>query len=107
MTHRNRMIMIAVAALAVLAPPQRGAPQNATGPPCAIRAHVIQALRTHWGEFLVGHGLSKDGRLVEIYAGQDGNWTIIATTPSGTSCLVASGEAWETIRSQIALSDGD
>jgi hypothetical protein len=102
MKDRSRLITVIVAALAVLAPVKSTSSQTATGPPCADRALVVDALHEHWREFLVASGLSTDGRTVEIYVGPTGNWTIIATTPTRTSCLVASGEAWEVVRLEAA-----
>jgi hypothetical protein len=98
MKDRSRLIAVIVAALAVLAPVKSASSQTATGPPCADRALVVDALYGRWREFPVASGLSTDGRTIEIYVGPTGNWTIIATTPARTSCLVASGEAWEAVR---------
>jgi hypothetical protein len=102
MKDRSRLITVIVAAVAVLAPVKSTSSQTATGPPCADRARVVDALHEHWREFLVASGLSTDGRTVEIYVGPTGNWTIIATTPTGTSCPVTSGEAWEAVRLEAA-----
>jgi hypothetical protein len=102
MKDRSRLIATIVAAFAVLAPVKSAGSQTATGPPCADRARVVDALQAHWGEFLVASGLSTDGRTLEIYVGPTGNWTIIATTPTRTSCLVASGDAWEAVRLEAA-----
>jgi len=102
MKNRSRLIASLVAAFAVLAPVKSASSQTATGPPCADRARIVDVLHAHWGEFLVASGLSNDGRTVEIYVGPSGNWTIIATTPTGASCPVASGEAWEAVRLEAA-----
>lgn len=102
MKNRSRLITALVAAFAVLAPVKSASSQTATGPPCADRARVVDVLHAYWGEFLVGSGLSNDGRTVEVYVGPGGNWTIIATTPTGASCPVASGEAWEAVRLEAA-----
>ena len=46
-------------------------------------------------EMSVARGLSANGRMVEIYATDDGTtWTMVVTTPDGQSSVVASGEAW-------------
>jgi hypothetical protein len=47
------------------------------------------------GERLVGSGLPQDGLLYEVYADLAGGWTIITTAPTGTTCLLAHGQAWE------------
>ena len=46
-------------------------------------------------EMSVARGLGANGRMVEIYATDDGTtWTMVVTTPDGQSSVVASGEAW-------------
>jgi hypothetical protein len=107
MKQRSRLITVMIAAVAALAPVKSASSQTATGPPCADRAPVVNALHAHWGEFLVASGLSSDGRTVEIYVGPTGNWTIIATTPTRMSCLLASGEAWEPVRVEAARLEGN
>jgi hypothetical protein len=71
-----------------------------TGPPCGERSDVVNALM-RWGEFRVARGLSDDGRLVEIFTGPSGSWTIIGSAPVGTACLIVSGEAWEAMVVQM------
>lgn len=93
MMHRNRLLSLTIA-LALLLPNAARA-QTATGPPCADRTSVVHNLHNVFGERLVGYGLSTAGTLIEVYAGRAGTWTIISTRPNGTSCLVATGEAWE------------
>lgn len=34
---------------------------------------------------------------IEVYASPDGTWTIVTTRPDGMSCLMAAGQAWETL----------
>ncbi len=52
-------------------------------------------LGQRFAEMSVARGLSANGRMVEIYATDDGaTWTMVITTPEGQSCVVASGEAW-------------
>ncbi len=46
-------------------------------------------------EMSIARGRSATGRMVGIYATDDGaTWTMVVTTPEGESCVVASGEAW-------------
>ena len=44
---------------------------------------------------MIGSGLAESGVLFEIYVSPSGTWTLLATTPVGTSCLVGAGEAWD------------
>ena len=102
MRRYSALLIGTIAIFAFLLPLKSASSPPATGPPCTVRAHVVEALRGAYGEFLVGRGLSSDGRLIELYAAQTGTFTLIATSPTGTSCLVATGEAWELVRSEIA-----
>ena len=43
----------------------------------------------------VDASVAADGRLVRRFS--DGNrWTLISTSPNGTSCILAVGDGWET-----------
>lgn len=100
-TYRRFMIG-AIATLAVPLMYKPAISQSATGPPCADRARVIEALRAAYGQYLFARGLSNDGLLMEVYTAPTGTWTLIYTSPAGRSCLLGSGEAWEPVRSEIA-----
>jgi hypothetical protein len=54
-------------------------------------------LRSEFGEKIVGHGVSSDGTLLEIYRAPSGTFTVIKTTPAGLSCVVDFGEGWQTL----------
>ncbi len=64
---------------------------------CSPRSDVIGHLAKKYGEALVAIGVTNKGGLVEVLTSSDGGtWTIILTTPQGTSCFVAAGEGWRT-----------
>jgi hypothetical protein len=71
--------------------------QSPRGPPCADRTQVIAHLNAIFGERAIGSGLAEGGFVFELFASQTGAWTLIATTPRGLSCHVASGQAWEPV----------
>lgn len=54
-------------------------------------------LHSEYGEKIAGHGLSRDGTLLEIYLAPSGSFTVIKTTPAGLSCVVDFGEGWQTL----------
>ena len=54
-------------------------------------------LHAEYGEKIAGHGLSRDGTLLEIYLAPSGSFTVIKTTPAGLSCVVDFGEGWQTL----------
>ena len=64
---------------------------------CMPHEGADDKLRLEYGEKVLGHGVSKDGTLVEIYLAQSGSFTVIKTTPAGLSCVVDFGEGWQTL----------
>ena len=70
--------------------------QNAAN--CAPRDKVIERLTTGFGETRQSIGLGANNALVEVFAStESGTWTITVTLPNGVTCLVASGQAFETL----------
>jgi hypothetical protein len=61
---------------------------------CAPRSAIVDLLAARHGEVLVASGVSHKGGLVETFASQSGTWTILLTSPTGRSCLVAAGDGW-------------
>lgn len=64
---------------------------------CMPRDGADDKLRSEYGEKVLGHGVSSDGTLVEIYLAPSGTFTVIKTTPAGLSCVVDFGEGWQTV----------
>jgi hypothetical protein len=82
---------LAVPTAAIAAPP---APTGAL--PCGERAAMVATLEDRYGERAVATGLETSGQLVEVFASpRTGSWTILATGPDGTSCIMAVGEHYE------------
>ena len=77
---------------ATLTPPQ--AMQLA---PCGKREDVVKVLREKFGESPIGQGLSNTGVVAEVFRGPQGTWTIVATTPTGKSCLIGAGQSWQSV----------
>ncbi len=66
---------------------------------CARRANVIGHLAKQYKEAPVAIGVTSTGSLVEVLSTGDGTtWTIILSNPNGTSCLIAAGEDWRTMK---------
>lgn len=82
-------IVLVLLAIALLNTP--AAAQNSCGP----RDTVIKLLGNEYDESTVAVGLASSGGVIEVLTANDGaTWTIMLTMPDGTSCVVASGEAW-------------
>ncbi len=63
---------------------------------CAPRDQVLERLATAYGETRRSIGLAADNAVLEVFASAEtGTWTVTVTLPSGQTCLVASGLAFE------------
>ncbi|MFQ5958231.1 MAG: hypothetical protein ACE5LF_02570 [Alphaproteobacteria bacterium] len=65
---------------------------------CAPHAEVTKRLDKVYSEAPIGIGLASNGGVIEMFATSDGaTWTIVMTMPDGKSCVMATGETWETL----------
>ena len=71
---------------------------------CAEHQTIVERLNQQYSETPVGTGLASAGFVVEVFASPSGTWTIVMTQPSGTACLVASGNYWETAPKLVGAS---
>jgi hypothetical protein len=63
---------------------------------CGKRADIIRQLDEKYGETRRSLGLAGGRGVVELYASDEtGSWTILLTSPQGTACMMASGEAFQ------------
>jgi hypothetical protein len=63
---------------------------------CGKRTDIIRQLSEKYGETRRSMGLAGGRGVVELYASDEtGSWTILLTTPQGTACMMASGEAFQ------------
>ena len=70
----------------------------AQGQNCAPRETVIERLAEGYGESRQSIGLGGQGHVIETFASTEtGTWTITVTLPNGLTCLVASGQAYESL----------
>jgi len=69
---------------------------------CGPRDTVLNHLSKKYGETRQSIGLDARGGLVEVFASdQSGSWTITVTTPAGVTCLIASGQSFETLDTTV------
>lgn len=72
------------------------APPAAAQGPCFDRDALAAQLSERYGECRAGMGLQDPETLIETWTSEDtGTWTLIATRPNGTSCVLATGVAWQ------------
>lgn len=64
-------------------------------PHCAPRLDLIEILKERRGESWRFSGTAQNGSVVETFAAENGNWTILVTRPDGISCLLADGRAFD------------
>ena len=76
--------------LAALAPPA-----IAQGLRCLPRDALIDQLKKDFGEELTGGGLQSETQLLEVWTSdRSGSFTVFVTQPTGISCIVATGDNW-------------
>ncbi|GAA0284762.1 hypothetical protein [Rhodovulum strictum] len=81
--------------------------QAETAPQCAPRDAVMAALAEQYGEARQALGLAANNAVVEVHANPEtGTWTITGTLPSGVTCLIASGEAWQSVNESLIPGEG-
>ncbi|MEL6520229.1 MAG: hypothetical protein AAFQ66_04655 [Pseudomonadota bacterium] len=72
---------------------------------CADRAKVVERLNDGYGETRQSMGLGANNAVVEVFASAEtGTWTITVTMPTGMTCLVASGRAFEALKEELVPS---
>ena len=65
---------------------------------CGARDQIVAQLSSRYGEEVRSIGLAPRNRIVEVFASDEtGSWTITITSADGTTCLMASGEFFETL----------
>ena len=63
---------------------------------CLTHDKLVDLLHGRYSEQPIAAGLESNGRLLEVFAAPDGaTWTMVVTTPDGSSCVVAVGEEWQ------------
>ena len=72
---------------------------------CGNHTAISRALEDKFGDVRVGVGLIGNSAMVEMYAADRGSWTFLMTRPDGTSCIIASGDSWETMPPPIGSGD--
>jgi hypothetical protein len=69
---------------------------------------VVARLAERYGETRQSVGIGSNNAMVEVFAfDASGSWTILVTMPSGVSCLVASGEAFEQVVEALPAQGND
>ncbi len=72
-------------------------PASAQTVSCGERQAILDTLKDRYHEGRTAYGVTADGRLLEVFSGPSGSWTLLMTQPGGKSCLMSSGEGWRHI----------
>ena len=73
------------------------APAAVAQPVCGSHNTVSDNLKKTYSEAPVSMGLTTGGGIIEVFASDEGSWTMVITQPNGVSCLIAVGQDWETL----------
>lgn len=66
--------------------------------PCGDRAKLAAALKNKYQEVPVALGVSqKNTEAFEIFASAKGTWSLVMTTSTGKTCIMAVGHSWTEI----------
>lgn len=64
---------------------------------CASQSDLRSYLEEAYAEKLAAVGMVNEQTIMEIYVADTGTWTVVLTNPAGVSCLVLSGQGWQSI----------
>ena len=97
-----RMVIAAMAAMSAAF-----VPASAQVGACGDGAGLIGHLEKEWGEDIAALALEDRGGLVQILTNPEtGTWSLLVTQPSGLTCLMMSGQAWEAIEPPSSTGSG-
>ncbi|WP_346770616.1 hypothetical protein [Shimia sagamensis] len=75
---------------------------------CAARDLVVERLAQKYRESRQALGLGTQGAMVEIFASEEtGSCTITVTMPNGSTCLLATGQAYERLVEALPAAGDD
>ena len=64
---------------------------------CAPREIAVHNLAERYGESRRVLALSSDGLMVEMFANDDGQWTLLGTRADGMSCMFGNGSDFQLV----------
>lgn len=69
---------------------------------CEETVRMEQRLSRRLGAERQAMGLRGPEQVMELWTGADGDWTLVVTYASGTSCIVAMGQDWQAVAREPA-----
>ena len=64
---------------------------------CGPWEAYVETLAKAYREMPLAQGIAFNGKVLTIFAAEDGSWSITVTYTNGITCMIASGQNWETI----------
>jgi hypothetical protein len=64
---------------------------------CGDRTRIVAELEQHHAEKTKAFGVSSEGAVFEVLSSANGSWTLLVSFPDQETCVIAAGEAWETL----------
>ena len=80
---------------AAVDPARVEAPTSYQDAHCGQRDDIVSKLGQIFQESPMAMGVVNQNAVIEIFVSSEGTWTILATGTDGQSCVVSSGENWE------------
>ena len=108
MTFHSRLPAVSAAlALAGSLATLAAAPADAQGARhCGDRDRIVARLAESFGESRQSIGLGANNSVMEVFASTEtGTWTITVTMPNGVTCLIATGQAFETLNEEVPAAE--
>jgi hypothetical protein len=98
----RRLPLMMPLAAAIFAASLTAVPAAAQTQNCAQRDMVVERLAGTYGESRQSIGLAANNQVMEVFANlESGSWTVTVTLPSGMTCLIASGMAFEELEEPL------
>ncbi|MGD9862412.1 MAG: hypothetical protein AB7S99_04280 [Pseudodonghicola sp.] len=64
---------------------------------CDPTGAMYDRLTRRLGATRTATGIRDREQIIEVWTDRQGDWTLVATYATGTSCILAMGEAWQTL----------
>lgn len=90
MTQKTTLLCMGLSTM-ILAATQVKAQNQQCGP----HADVVAYLAETYAESRQMIGLAANNAVLEVFAAENGSWTVLVTTAGGPACLVASGQSFQ------------
>lgn len=67
---------------------------------CAPTPSLTEKLTLQYGETRFARGTQGPDQIMEVWTDDGGDWTLVITYATGTSCIVAMGENWDRVQAE-------